>query len=51
MAPPQQGPLELDAVVVEADAPASSLSKSPSVSKRSPFRVLPPLVRTKDEEP
>ena len=51
MAPPQQGPLELDAVVVEADAPESSLSKSPSVSKRSPFRVLPPLVRTKDEEP
>ena len=50
MAPPQQS-TELDAGGVEADAPASSLSKSPSVSKRSPFRVLPPLVRTKDEEP
>ena len=42
-------PLELDAVVVEGDAQAS-LSKVSSVSKRSPFRI-PPLVRTKDEEP
>ena len=42
-------PLELDAVVVEGDAQAS-LSKVSSVSKRSPLRV-PPLVRTKDEEP
>ena len=42
-------PLELDAVVVEGDAQAS-LSKVSSVSKRSPFRI-PPLVRTKDDEP